>query len=115
MPNGAGADASRPNVIERSTRDTLTVAGSSTEHRQSLALRAGEVFNFHTHTYDSLVLHQSCRKADVIECGGLGPEHVSPENGVRISLAARDLDAGRNSGMAWFDYVLLVPMPPEGK
>ncbi len=90
------------------------------------------VFNFVTRTYDELAGAGSTDtrefmeaspagtrlkydKSDSAYCGMIRPEHISPGGGIRLRLAAHNLERQECSGFAWFDYAFLTPGTATGK
>jgi len=92
------------------------------------------VFNFETREYDELPRIDTATrdyfssylrggiggplrydKTDNIFCGIIGPEHISPFNGIRLKIVPRGLDDPRGSGFAWFDYAILAPCLEYGR
>jgi hypothetical protein len=89
-------------------------------------------FNYTTREYDELPIDTPVQnrglyrsysrngrhmydKSDGVYCGMLGPQHVSPDGGIRLRLVAHNLDNYQCSGFAWFDYACLTPAGAAGK
>ncbi|RLD11945.1 MAG: hypothetical protein DRI44_02435 [Chlamydiae bacterium] len=93
-----------------------------------------QAFNFATHKYDSLPIDYNNKdlddlygkpgsktgrfqyeKNDVVFCGFIGPEYISPESGIRVKLIPHGLNNTKSYGFAWFDYIYLTPGSSSGK
>lgn len=73
-----------------------------------------EVWNFAKGRWDKLCAGVRCDKSDGVECGEIGPEHVSGRNEVRLGVIAHELQGRGGSGRAWLDYVVLAPRRERG-
>ena len=93
-----------------------------------------QIYNFKNGQYDKLPLDFSDKvsndiygkpgskigrfqyeKSDMVFCGFIGPDHISPEKGVRVKLISHGLNNKKCSGIAWFDYLYLAPGSSYGK
>ena len=54
-------------------------------------------------------------KSDLVFCGFIGPENISPEKGIKVKLIPHGLNNSKCSGIAWFDYIYLAPGSSYGK
>ena len=92
------------------------------------------VYNFKTREYDKLPIDFGDKtlndlygkpgsrigrfqyeKSDLVFCGFIGPENISPEKGIKIKLIPHGLNNSKCSGIAWFDYIYLTPGSSYGK
>jgi len=89
-----------------------------------------EVWNYKSKQFDSLCKKEKYDKQDSFNAGKITPEHVSDAGDFRLRLTAHEVTekkigtntgetkiniGGRHTGMAWFNYAVITPVPVIGR
>ena len=89
-----------------------------------------ELWNYKTKDFDTLKQQVQYGKQDSFNAGKITPDNISPEGNIRIRLTAhnvaeRNLEdktgkamvgtGGKQTGIAWFNYALVTPVPVLGR
>jgi hypothetical protein len=73
------------------------------------------LYNFATRAYEQIGRSLQYDKSDTVYVGMLQPQHLSSSGGLRLKVTPKQLGSQYASGFAWFDHVLLTPVPVAGR
>ena len=92
-----------------------------------------EIWNYNTKTFNKLCNKRKYGKQDSFNAGKIKPDNISASGDFRIKLISHDVternleskktkvgdgkmdSGGRQSGIAWFNYALVTPVPVPGR
>ena len=92
-----------------------------------------EVWNYKTKSFDKLCNKKRYGKQDSFNAGKIKPKNISSSGDLRIKLISHDVaeknleaedaeagdakvdSGGRQTGMAWFNYAVVTPVPVPGR
>ena len=89
-----------------------------------------ELWNYETKEFDTLKQKAKYGKQDSINAGKIKPENISRDGSVKMRLTAHNVaernigdksgqalvgSGGKQSGVAWFNYAMITPVPVPGR
>ena len=89
-----------------------------------------EVWNYKTKEFNVLKQRRQYGKQDSFNAGKIKPENISGDGSIKIQLTAHDVierntgdktgeamvgSGGRQTGIAWFNYAVITPVPVPGR
>lgn len=79
------------------------------------ALLSVSLWNYATREYEEIASRARYSKDDMLYAGTIEPRHISQNGGIRLRLVAHGLNNPRCSGIAWFNYAYVSPLPLPGR